>query len=123
MSDHGVTFGRTAPTVRVSDMDRALDVYCRILGMEKTFENGDPGGFAILVRDNAQIHLSLCAEHNATTQNVLHLIVEDAHRLYEHLEANGVRIVKGLRDQEYGLRDFIFADPDGNRIDTGQRQS
>ena len=44
MSDHGVILGRTAPTVRVCDMDRALDFYCRILGMEKTFENGDPVG-------------------------------------------------------------------------------
>jgi hypothetical protein len=28
--------------------------------------------------------------------------------------------IKGLRDQPYGLRDFIIADPDGNRIDVGQ---
>jgi hypothetical protein len=30
-------------------------------------------------------------------------------------------IVKGLRDAPYGLRDFVFADPDGNRIDVGER--
>jgi catechol 2,3-dioxygenase-like lactoylglutathione lyase family enzyme len=82
MSDHGVILGRTAPTVRVCDMDRALDFYCRILGMEKTFENGDPVGFVILVRDKAQIHLTLSAGHEGV------------------LEANGVKIVKGLRDQE-----------------------
>ena len=28
-------------------------------------------------------------------------------------------IVKGLRDAPYGLR--VFADPDGNRIDVGER--
>ncbi|MGD0607317.1 MAG: hypothetical protein ABSA53_27510 [Streptosporangiaceae bacterium] len=26
-----------------------------------------------------------------------------------------------LRDADYGLRGFVFADPDGNRIDVGQR--
>ena len=30
-------------------------------------------------------------------------------------------IVKGLRDAGYGLRGFVMADPDGNRIDVGQR--
>jgi catechol 2,3-dioxygenase-like lactoylglutathione lyase family enzyme len=47
--------------------------------------------------------------------------VDDAVALHEHLVANGVRIVKGLRDADYGLRGFVFADPDGNRIDVGQR--
>jgi hypothetical protein len=40
--------------------------------------------------------------------------------LYDHLVANGARIIKGLRDADYGLRNFVFADPDGNRIDVGQ---
>lgn len=30
------------------------------------------------------------------------------------------RFIKGLRDADYGLRQFVFADPDGNRIDVGQ---
>ncbi|MBT6149889.1 MAG: VOC family protein [Gemmatimonadetes bacterium] len=120
MIDHGVTFGRTAPTLRVSDMDRAVEFYCGVLGMKKTFENGSPVGFVILARDKAEIHLSLAPGHKGSTANVLHLIVEDATTLHDHLDANGTRIIKGLRDQEYGLRDFIFADPDGNRIDVGQ---
>ncbi|MGH8919312.1 MAG: hypothetical protein ACRD0H_13465 [Actinomycetes bacterium] len=33
----------------------------------------------------------------------------------------GVRIVKALRDADFGLRTFVFADPDGNRIDVGNR--
>ena len=41
--------------------------------------------------------------------------------LYEHLVSNGVRIVKGLRDADYGLRGLVLADPDGNRIDVGQQ--
>lgn len=120
MIDHGVAFGRTAPTVQVSDMDRALKFYCEVLGMTKTFENSSPVGFVVLARDKADIHLSLAPGHKGSTANVLHLIVEDAMALHDHLEASGARIIKGLRDQEYGLRDFICADPDGNRIDIGQ---
>lgn len=32
----------------------------------------------------------------------------------------GVRIVKALRNKDFGLRAFVLADPDGNRIDIGQ---
>ena len=35
-----LVFGRFAPTVAVSDMRRALDFYEKVLGLEKTFENG-----------------------------------------------------------------------------------
>ena len=35
--------------------------------------------------------------------------------------SSDLRIVKGLRDADYGLRGFVMADPDGNRIDVGQR--
>jgi hypothetical protein len=59
--------------------------------------------------------------HAARHRNVAHLLVSDATGLHDRLVAAGAWIVKGLRDEEYGLRDFVFADPDGNRIDVGQR--
>ena len=115
-----VAFGRIAATVPVSDMARALRFYVDVLGMTKTFENGSPVGFVILKRDAAELHLTLAKSHRATDRNVAHLLVADATALYDHLVSHGVRIVKGLRDADYGLRTFVFADPDGNRIDVGQ---
>ena len=115
-----IRFGRLAPTVSVSDLNRSLLFYCDVLGFEKTFENGDPIGFVILERDAAELHLSLDKAHKATKQNVAHLMVNDAKSLYEHLGANGVQIVKAIRDADFGLRTFVLADPDGNRIDVGQ---
>ena len=35
--------------------------------------------------------------------------------------SHGLRIIKSLQDKEYGLKAFVFADPDGNRIDVGQQ--
>lgn len=115
-----VRFGRAAPTVQVADLDRALEFYVGVLGFEKVFENGHPVGFVILERDGAEIHLDLDRTHRAGTRNRLHLIVDDADALYEHLLANDVRVVKGIRDADYGMRTFVMADPDGNRIDVGQ---
>jgi catechol 2,3-dioxygenase-like lactoylglutathione lyase family enzyme len=117
----GVTFGRIAGAVPVSDISQALGFYTGILGMSVTFTNGDPVGFVILRRDAAELHLTLVKGHRAGRHNVAHLMVADATALHEHLVSHGVRIVKGLRDADYGLRGFVMADPDGNRIDVGQR--
>ena len=124
MADHpgpGIAFGRIAAAVPVSDIPRALGFYRGILGMSVTFTNGDPAGFVILRRDAAELHLTLVRGHRAGRHNVAHLMVADAMALYEHLVSNGVQIVKGLRDADYGLRGFVLADPDGNRIDVGQQ--
>jgi catechol 2,3-dioxygenase-like lactoylglutathione lyase family enzyme len=117
----GVTFGRIASTIAVRDLPRALTFYVSVMGMHVTFENGDPAGFAILERDAAELHLTVARDHRASTSNVAHLLVTDATELYDYLIGHGIRIVKGLRDTDYGLRGFVFADPDGNRIDVGQQ--
>ena len=32
----------------------------------------------------------------------------------------GVPIINAIADKDYGMRAFVIADPDGNRIDIGQ---
>jgi uncharacterized glyoxalase superfamily protein PhnB len=51
---------------------------------------------------------------------VLHLIVSDVAAVAARCTAAGMRIVKVLRDQDYGQRAFVVADPDGNRLDIGE---
>jgi predicted enzyme related to lactoylglutathione lyase len=118
---HGVAFGRIAGAIPVTDISRALGFYQDILGMSVTFANGDPVGYVILERDAAELHLTLVKGHKGGSHNAAHLMVADAADLHDHLVSNGVRIIKGLRDAGYGLRGFVFADPDGNRIDVGQQ--
>jgi len=119
-TDHGIRFGRIAAMLPVRDMDRAHAFYTTVLGFRKTFQNGNPVGFMILKRDGAELHLTLQANHKAAPFNVAHLMVDDVDALHRICRDYGLRIIKGLRDQEYGLRAFVFEDPDGNRIDVGQ---
>jgi catechol 2,3-dioxygenase-like lactoylglutathione lyase family enzyme len=119
-ASHSVRFGRLAPTIPVADVPRAVEFYSAVLGFRKVFENGTPTGFAILKKDAAELHLSLNKTHKASVQNLAHMLVDDAGALHAHLERHGVRIIKSLRDADFGLRCFVFADPDGNRIDVGQ---
>ncbi|MEO8344615.1 MAG: VOC family protein [Betaproteobacteria bacterium] len=115
-----IRFGRIAPTISVSDLGRSQRFYCDVLAFAKVFENGNPVSFMILERDAAELHLSLDSAHKATQQNVAHLMVSDAQSLYEHLVASGIQIVGAIRNADYGMRTFVMADPDGNRIDVGQ---
>jgi catechol 2,3-dioxygenase-like lactoylglutathione lyase family enzyme len=116
-----IEFGRAAPTIAVTSLEKALPFYVGALGMAKVFENGDPAGFVILKRDSAEIHLTVSSRHVAASHNVAHLLVSDAAALYDRCVESGAHVIKRLRDQPYGLRDFVVADPDGNRIDIGQR--
>ena len=112
--------GRVATTIPVSDIKRARQFYEQVFGLSVTFENGDPVGFMILKRDDAELHLTLIKSHKGAVHNVAHMIVSDADEVYRRCTAFGGRIIKGLKDAEWGLRTFVLADPDGNRIDIGQ---
>lgn len=120
IANHGVRFGRIAAMLPVKDMRRAQDFYIQALGFEKVFENGNPVGFMILKRDQGELHLTLQPHHQAADFNVAHLMVDDADALHAVCQQYGLRIIKRLQDKDYGLRAFVFEDPDGNRIDVGQ---
>lgn len=119
-STSNITFGRLAASAFTRDIQQALAFYRDVLGFRKTFKNGDPVGFMILEKDRAELHLSLVRDHKPSTTNIAHLMVDDVDALHDRLVAAGVRIIKSLSDKDYGLRAFVFADPDGNRIDVGQ---
>lgn len=104
----------------VTDIQRARDFYIGVLGFKSTFENGNPVGFVILKRDQAEVHLTLQPNHKPAAFNVAHLMVHDVDALHALCQKHGMRVIKKLQNKDYGLRAFVFADPDGNRIDVGQ---
>ncbi|MEP7452976.1 VOC family protein [Phyllobacterium sp. SB3] len=121
MNDENVIhFGRIAAMLPVKDMVRAHDFYTRAFGFTKTFENGNPVGFMILKREAAELHLSLQKDYDPPPFNVAHMIVDNVDALHAICQSEGLRIIKGLKDKDYGLRAFVFEDHDGNRIDVGQ---
>jgi catechol 2,3-dioxygenase-like lactoylglutathione lyase family enzyme len=123
MSDgtgHGIRFGRIAAMLPVKDIERACDFYTKVLGFTKVFENGTPVGFMILKKDQAELHLTLQPNHKAAPFNVAHMMVDDVDALHAICQHHGLRIIKSIQNKDYGLRAFVFEDPDGNRIDVGQ---
>lgn len=112
--------GRIAATIPVTNIERSVAFYRDFLGLEVQFTNGQPVGFVILRNGDAELHLTLVKDHRPGPHNVAHLLIDDAQNLYRAMGAAQVRMIKGLRDTDYGLRGFVFVDPDGNRIDVGQ---
>ena len=117
---HRIGFGRIAAMLPVKDITRAHDFYVGVLGFKKTFQNGNPVGFMILTQGAAELHLTLQPDHKAAPFNVAHMMVDNVDALHAICQRQGLRIIKGLQDKDYGLRAFVFEDPDGNRIDVGQ---
>ncbi|WP_297506278.1 VOC family protein [uncultured Caulobacter sp.] len=115
-------FGRLAASAFTRDIQASFAFYSDVLGFEKTFENGDPVGFMILEKDDAELHLSFVADHQPSNANIAHLLVSDVDALHDRVVAAGAPIIKALADKDYGQRAFVFADPDGNRIDVAQSQ-
>ena len=119
-TNHGIRFGRIAAMLPVKDIEHAHDFYTKVLGFTKVFENGSPVGFMILKRDQAELHLTLQPNHQAAPFNVAHMMVDDVDALHAICQQHGLRIIKSLQNKDYGMRAFVFEDPDGNRIDVGQ---
>lgn len=119
--DFAVGFGRIAAVLPVKNMQQAIAFYVDGLGFSQTFQNGDPVGFVIVKQGGSELHLTLQPQHKAANFPVAHLLVDDATALFTLCQRAGARITKGLQDKDYGLRAFVFADPDGNRIDVGER--
>lgn len=68
----------------------------------------------------AELHLTLQPGYKAAPFNVAHMMVDNVDALHAICKQHGLRIIKRLQNKDYGLRAFVFEDPDGNRIDVGQ---
>lgn len=119
-NETALRFGRIAATLPVADVERSKAFYVDLLGFQSVFENGNPVGFVILQRDDAELHLTLQKAHKPAAFNVAHMMVENIDHLHDLVQRRGLRVIKSLQDKDYGLRAFVFEDPDGNRIDVGQ---
>jgi lactoylglutathione lyase len=116
---------------RVTELDRALDFYCRILGFREAFRldrEGDPSPWIVYVQvaPGHFIELFPGSKHIAPQPGVdagynhFCLLVDDIHATVRALGERGLVIegepTKGL-DNNY---QYWVTDPDGNRIELMQ---
>ena len=114
-------FGRVAPTIPVADMNRALQFYCDVLGFTVTFTNGSPVSFAVIKQGDAELHLGV--QPGKAGSSHAHLMVDELDPVYERLQRARADIRQAPKVQEWGLRDIVIADPDGNTFEIAERAS
>jgi uncharacterized glyoxalase superfamily protein PhnB len=107
-----VIFNRIAPVVTVHDLDAALARYRR-LGFETELDERAQYGF--VERGAVQLHLvGEDPDDPGGTGGVVYVYVSDADALHAEWSSAGVdgRFM-GPHNTPYGLREFVYTDPDG----------
>lgn len=103
--------------VPVTDLDRAVDFYERVLGLPLLFRY--PGN-AFFDADGVRLYLGQPTEPGFKGVATIYFRVEDVHGALERLEARGAPVRErpeiAHRDADYDLWLAFVTDPDGNNI-------
>ncbi|MEP6624293.1 MAG: VOC family protein [Acidimicrobiia bacterium] len=115
----GVT---STPTLPVVEIAAAVSFYERAGFDVRIYRdaNGDPGeGFAFVEYENVSVFdLGATDVTSVTNRAGCYLAVPDADAWHARLTAAGVDVTV-IEDEPWGMREFAFADPSGNRIRVG----
>lgn len=113
-----------APVFPVTDICRALDYYSGPLGFEVAFfwedEEGDGVRYAILRRDNCELHLTLASRPHKT---VAYFFVDSVQSLYREMKRGKANTSSELQDWPWDMREFEVTDTDGNVLIFGEHLS
>lgn len=109
--------------IAVPNLEVSARFYREVLGFE-IHEIGDPG-WRLFVRDTCEIMAGECPDalHPSKLGDhsyFAYLFVEDAKRLHESVAGSAAEIIKPLRDEPWGMREFGIRTVDGHRIMLGQ---
>lgn len=109
----------SATTFQVSDIEASLRFYTQILGFDERFRFGDYAG---VESGGVQIHLSgpRATNKRQTGQGSIYLFVDDCDACYREISTKGGTAQAPPKNYDYGMRDFVIEDPDGNLIGIGQ---
>jgi catechol 2,3-dioxygenase-like lactoylglutathione lyase family enzyme len=112
------------PLLLVRDVEATARFYETHLGYRRVFDSD----WYVHMRSNAREHIELAViahDHETipeqgrqvTSGLLLSFEVEDAAAEHDRLAAAGVPVVQPLRDEVFGQRHFIAADPNGVLLD------
>jgi catechol 2,3-dioxygenase-like lactoylglutathione lyase family enzyme len=108
---HMPSFSRVAPSIYITDIDRALGFYRDGLGFSVDYID-DPPRRAVVTQSTAVLHLDVNPAKAGSSRT--HMIVDDLDAVCDRLGRAGFGLLQQPTVQEWGLRDIWVADPDGN---------
>jgi uncharacterized glyoxalase superfamily protein PhnB len=100
------------PILQVRDLHRSEVFYCR-LGLGATFHHPD-----YLIMTVGPVELQFAREPEPCPASG-YVDAEDAGRLWEQFGSRGIEGLGPVEDFDYGMREFVLTDRDGNRLRVG----
>ncbi|HVI58550.1 MAG TPA: VOC family protein [Luteimonas sp.] len=120
-----MTIARAIAQLRSTDLDASIRFYVERLGMRLAFRYED--FYAGIDADGQMFHLKQVCEPDPSVADVcegghFHLYFEtgDVSALAARFERNGVRFIEGVRDTDWGTREFVVEDDQGHTLYFGQ---
>jgi uncharacterized glyoxalase superfamily protein PhnB len=118
MAEAAFKLTNLAPVLHVKDMTAALAYYRDKLGFDVTFSWKEPPRYVCLRLDDVSIHLNSYVPPLGPSHVAIFCKGVDA--LYEQCVARGIAIAEPIKNEPYGMREFVVTDPDGHRLVFGQ---
>ena len=118
---------KITPVIKVSDLQRSLDFYTRVLDFKRKWigyeEQEMANGVIDLALDTAELQLSRHAG-DGVFGSVNRVFVDDVDERYATFRARGLDTTQrpdsplhtAPVDQTWGYREFAVTDPDGNNL-------
>lgn len=110
--------------IAVPNLERSGAFYRDVLGFEIQ-EIGDPG-WRLFVRDSCRIMAGECpgaipAAELGDHSYFAYLVVDTVDEFHQRALAHGVALIKEIRDEPWGMREFGLRTVDGHRIMLGSQ--
>jgi predicted enzyme related to lactoylglutathione lyase len=99
-------------TFTVTNLDRAVNFYENVLGLQKKYQFSSYVGF-----DCGGVEIGLVPGRMTEVQEdapCVDFLVRDVDEVYHTLRERGVRFLKEPHDTPWGSHIALFTDPDGN---------
>ena len=117
--------GYISPTLAVKDMKQTIEFYKNSLGFKvgMAFPDADNPEYVDLSKDGMVLMFIPAgnigigkAEKLGVGVNIYMQIDGDIDKYYNELKNKGVKIVVDIKDEPYGIRDFMVEDIDGYKL-------
>jgi catechol 2,3-dioxygenase-like lactoylglutathione lyase family enzyme len=108
----------SATTFTVNQLEDSLRFYLEVLGFEEDFRFGSYAGLKL---GPVLLHLSQAGNPNSKPpgSGSVYIFCDEVDAYHAEIVAKGAAPQHPPKDYEYGMRDFVVADPDGNLIAFG----
>ena len=106
-----------APVLRVTNIDAALKYYTGVLGFSEDFRFGDYAGIKL---GSVLVHFSGHSVHDRPIGGgTVYVFCDEIDSYYDEIMTKGALVVTEPKDYDYGMRDFMIKDSDGNHLAFG----